>query len=116
MAQVFPSFIDEDDNTILMASVSKGEVEGVLLSMQKEKSLGPDGWMVEFFQHFFDLIGDDHARLVEDSKSKGFVHDPLNSTFPDLIPKSGDPQSFNDFRPISLCNCTYKISTKTIAR
>lgn len=116
MAQVFLSFVDEDDNDILMAHVSKGEVEGVLHSTQKEKSLGPDGWTMELFQHFFDLIGDDLARLVEDSKSKGFVHDPLNSTFLALIPKSDDTQSFDYFKAISLCNCTYKIFAKTIAR
>ena len=106
----------EEENDLLMSPVSRGEVGGILKSIQRDKSSGPDEWIVEFFQHFFDLIGDDHARLVEDSKSKGFVHDPLNSTFSALIPKFGDPQSFNDFRPISLCNCTHKISTKTIAR
>lgn len=41
--QVFPSFVEEDDNEIPMAPISKGEVEGALQSMQKEKSLGPDG-------------------------------------------------------------------------
>jgi len=33
----------------------------------------------------------------------------------DLIPKSKDPSYFEEFRPISLCNCIYKIIAKFIA-
>lgn len=57
-AQVFPSFLDDNDNDILMAPISKGEVEGVLHSIKKEKSQGLDGWTMGFFQHVFDVIRD----------------------------------------------------------
>ena len=39
----------------------------------------------------------------------------LNSSFIALIPKIKDPQSFNDFRPISLIGCVYKIIAKLLA-
>ena len=39
----------------------------------------------------------------------------LNSTFISLIPKSTNPQSFGDFRPIVVCNLIYKITSKIIA-
>jgi hypothetical protein len=42
------------------------------------------------------------------------IHEPLNSTFISLIPKTDNPSSFDDFRPISLCNCLYKIISKVI--
>jgi len=42
------------------------------------------------------------------------MYDAFNYTFIALIPKSDDPQTFNDFRPISLCNCIYKIIAKII--
>ena len=33
-----------------------------------------------------------------------------------MIPKVDNPLSLNDFRPISLCNCIYKVVSKVIAR
>lgn len=39
----------------------------------------------------------------------------FNSTFITLIPKIDHPNSFDEFRPISLCNCLYKIIAKVIA-
>lgn len=38
----------------------------------------------------------------------------LNSTFITLIPKVDKPSTFDDFKPISLCNYIYKINAKII--
>jgi hypothetical protein len=39
----------------------------------------------------------------------------FNSTFIALIPNTYNPTKFEIFRPISLCNCIYKIISKIIA-
>jgi len=39
----------------------------------------------------------------------------INCTFVSLIPKVDSPQCVNDFRPISLVGCMYKILAKVLA-
>ena len=64
----------------------------VLHSFQKDKILGLDGWPIELYLRFNDLIGGDILNFVEESRLEGFIHSPFNSTFIALILKSG--QSF----------------------
>jgi hypothetical protein len=80
-----------------------------------EKSPGLDGWTVEFYLHFFDLVGKDLLELVEDSIIHGKVIGAINSTFFTLIPKVNHTTTFGDYRPIALCNLCYKLITKIIA-
>eukprot|EP00253_Pinus_taeda_P003892 PITA_03892 len=115
MARSFEGFIEEEGNESIMAPVSKEEVEDTLKSMQKDKSPGPDGWTVKFFQHFFEFIDDKLVEVVEESKRTGSIYHSFNSTFLGLIPKSDLLGSFEEFRPISLCTCVYKIIAKVIA-
>jgi hypothetical protein len=68
-----------------------------------------------FLYSFFDLVGEDVLAMVEDSRSSGAIVGGLNSTFLTLIPKANKPSTFDDFRPISLCNLCYKIISKIIA-
>ena len=65
---------------------------------------------------FFELIGEDLLEVVEESRRSGIIHAPINSSFIALIPKVDKAETFDDFKPISLCNCLYKIISKVISR
>lgn len=54
--------------------------------------------------------------MIEESRVNSHIHNPINATFIALIPKSDNPSSYEDFQPISLCNCLYKIISKVISR
>eukprot|EP00253_Pinus_taeda_P002838 PITA_02838 len=114
-AQCFPRFVKEDEADELSIPVSKEEVEAAMKNMAKDKSPSRDGWTIELFLHFFYLIGSEITNVVEESRLKGEIYRPFNSTFIALIPKKDEPENFEDFRPISLCNCIYKIIAKVIA-
>jgi hypothetical protein len=74
----------------------------ILKGYKASKIPGLDGWTVEFFLDFFYLMGDKIVEMVEESIKKGRVSEALNATFLALIPKSENPSSFSDFRPIAL--------------
>jgi hypothetical protein len=116
MALFFPRFVGEDENISLIEEVTEEELKEVLHSFQKDKSPGPDGWTIEFFIGLYELIGADILRVVEESRTEGHMHAPFKSTFIALILKYDDPSSLDDFHPISLCNCIYKVISKIIER
>lgn len=116
IAQLFPRFVEEEDNRMLMEEVTEDELLEVMRSFQKDKSPGADGWTIEFFLGLFDMIGTDLLQVIEDTRITGRIPASFNSTFIALIPKSDNPTSLNDFRSVSLCNCIYKVVAKIIAR
>jgi len=116
LAQLFPGFVNEEENQKLFEKVTEDELKEALNSFQKDKSPGPDGWTIEFFQELYEFLGKDILRVVEDSRQSGRIPASMNSTFIALIPKTDNPTSLDEFRPISLCNCIYKIISKIIAR
>ena len=115
MATLFPNMILESKLEALYKLVDKEELKKIISSLKVDKSPGTDGWTMEFFKHFFDLVGDDILEMIEESRTLGFIPGALNSTFLTLIPKVNKPRLFGDFRPISLCNLSYKIISKLIA-
>lgn len=115
IARTFHRFVDEEQVDDLNAPITMGEIEGVLKWFKKDKSPGPDSWPIEFNLHFFELLGRDLLLVIEESRTSGRIYDGFNSNFMALIPKHDHPESFHDYRPISLCNCIYKIISKIIA-
>ena len=71
--------------------------------------------MVELFLELFDILGPELLALMEEFRLQGKVCGALNANFIALIPKISTFESFNDVRPISLCNLVYKLTSKIIA-
>jgi len=95
--------------------VTLTELKYTIDIMPKDKSPGPDRRTQEIFHSFFQIMGMDLLKAVEESCSTGYIIGALNANFFTLIPKVSKPTSFNEFRPIALCNFTYKIISKIIA-
>lgn len=69
---------------------------------------------MEFFIDFFNLLGEDLLRVVDDVHLIGKVIGSMNTNFLMLISKVDYPTSFTYFCLISLCNSVYKIVSKVI--
>lgn len=81
--------------------------------MAKDKAPGPDGFPPNFN---CDIIGEDIVNMVQHFFMSCHMLKEMNTTFISLIPKVENPTSPSQFRPISLCNTTYKIISKLISQ
>ena len=73
VARLFPHFVEEEEHFSLMMEVSEKELLEVLDSFQKGKSPGLDGWLIEFYLGFYDLLGSDILKVVEESRKNGHI-------------------------------------------
>jgi hypothetical protein len=93
--------------------VTNEDLMNVLYSLKKDKIQCLDGWNIEFFLVFCDLAEEDLLIVIEEVKILGRMPGCFDSTFIEIIlKKKKKTYSFDEFRPISLCNCIYKIIEK----
>ena len=49
---------------MLMKPFSQEEIEAAIFHMKPDKTLGPDGFSVRFFQSFWDVVGKDTSAMI----------------------------------------------------
>jgi hypothetical protein len=69
---------------------------------------------LHFYWVFFEKLGEDLLRVVEEVRLTGKVLGSFNSYFISLILKLDKSKSCNEFKTISLCYCIYKIISKVL--
>lgn len=94
--------------------LTKEEEEKSLFDLSPSKSPGPDGFTALFFQDAWDMVGEDVTKATLRILHDGESIEPWNSTVITLIPETKAPNTMKDYRPISLCNTTYKIVVRAI--
>ncbi|KAL6181023.1 hypothetical protein ACLB2K_047681 [Fragaria x ananassa] len=102
-------------NEELCAPYSQDEIKCALFQVYPTKSPGPDAMPPLFFQHYWDLIGNDVSAAVQKFLHSGHLLRQINFTHICVIPEVPKPENMSDLRPIALCNVIYKICSKAIA-
>jgi len=98
----------------LIRPFSLEEVKQAIWDCDSFKSPGPDGISFGFIKQFWPELKDDFMRFVVEFHRNGKLTKGVNATFITLIPKLDSPQRLNDFRPISLVGCMYKVLAKLL--
>ena len=91
------------------------EVRKVVFSSDGNKSPGPDGFTLAFFQNCWEEVKLELMTVLNDFHSDGVVNRAVNETYIALIPKKCGFCKISDFRPISLVTSLYKIISKVLA-
>ena len=96
----------------LDAPFTKQEIDSVIKNLPSDKAPGPNGFNGDFIKACWNIIAPDFYKMIEDFYHGKISLQSINTCFITLIPKKDNPVTANDFRPISLLNCTIKIITK----
>ena len=115
VVRFFFTIFNFESNEAIDALVTLEEIKATFSGFQRSKSSGLDGWIIEFYEYFFDMVGKDLKEVVEDARIRGFVLGGLHSNFISLIPKISSLESFHEYRRISLCNLACKVISRIMA-
>ena len=96
------SMIGDMDRSMLISRFKKDEILQVIKDLQGDKSPGPDGFIMAFFQQCWRVHETDVLGFFDEFFEKGTFAFSFNATFVTLMPKKQNVLNIRDFRPISL--------------
>ena len=96
----------------LIAPITEGEVYNAICSTHNGRSPGPDGLSNEFYKVLFPVIKKDLTDLFNHYLNNGKISSKMKSGLVILIPKGEPYDRIENYRPITLMNCDYKIFNK----
>ncbi|WOL17755.1 hypothetical protein Cni_G26548 [Canna indica] len=105
------------DNMIssLDAPFSLDGISMAVKSLGKGKTTGPDGYTDEFYQTYWNIISNSFFHAFSEFYENFALPNGWNDIDLIFIPKTNNPSSVRDYRPISLCNVNYRILSKVLA-
>ena len=105
-----------DQKDLLEGKLTLEECRRALMCLRCGKSPGEDGFSVEFYQFFFELLGQEFLDSINASYDKNELSVSQRRGVITLIPKEdANLKDLSNWRPITLLNVDYKIASKAIA-
>ena len=110
------SQLTDQQKAWLDREITLKELEDAINAMAVNRSPGPDGLPVEFYDRFFHVIGRDLLRLYNEIFSDERGESPSQKMgYIKLVPKKGEKFFLDNWRGITLLNLDHKILTKIMA-
>ncbi|GKV31438.1 hypothetical protein SLEP1_g40124 [Rubroshorea leprosula] len=107
--------ISEADRCMLTKPFTEEEVKIAVWNCDSTKAPRPNGFTFGFIKNEWEVIKADIMEFLKDFHSNRKLVKGSNASFLVLIPKTENPQGVEEYRPISLIGCTYKILAKLLA-
>jgi hypothetical protein len=104
--------VSHEENEILSGEFTESEVREAVFQMEHNKARGPDGFPVEFYQVFWEVIKDDLLALFSEFHREELNFFSLNFGIITLIRKVPKATKIQQYSPICVLNINFKIFTK----
>lgn len=108
--------LSHEQRESLILPFSWEEIREAVDSCDSNKAPGPDGFNFKFIKGAWDIIKNDIYDIVQTFWQSSKLPKGCNSALIALIPKTENPQTFKEYRPISMVGCLYKIIAKLLAK
>lgn len=117
LSSVHLPYLSEEDRSSLDQPFSTSELIEAINLLSNNKSRGEDGFPLEFYKEFKDLLVPYLMEVLNQAKvEKSFPDSFSNAIISVILKKDKDPNNCASYRPISLLNVDYKIVTKMVAK
>ncbi|PRQ18871.1 putative RNA-directed DNA polymerase [Rosa chinensis] len=107
--------VSAEMNSSLSAPFTIEEVKEAVFQLGALKAPGPDGFPGLFYHKYWSTVNEVVVAASKEFGANTARLHSLNRTHIALIPKVPNPEKTTQFRPISLCNNSYKILSKLLA-
>ena len=104
--------VSPQENAILTSLYSEEEIRKAVFQMEHNKVPGPDGFLAEFYQNFWDIVKSDLLDLFAELHEGQLDLFRINFGEIILLPKVNDAERIQQYRQICLLNVCFKIFTK----
>lgn len=104
----------KEEQAFLTITFSMEELHSKAFRMESNKPARPDGFNIEFYQKFWEIIKTVLFALLEHLYDNELDIDRLNYGVITLIPKGSDTDRIRKYRPICLLNVVFEIITKVM--
>ena len=99
----------------LTVPFTRDEIDHVIKMMPADRAPGPDGFTGIFLKTCWEVIKEDFYKLCNQFFEGNLNLESINEGLITLIPKVNAPLTINEYRPITLLNCSLKVITKLLA-
>ena len=91
------------------------ECTAAIKKFSNNKSPGSDGLPIEFYKHFWPVIGQDYVEMINQCYEDQILSASQRTAVISTLFKKGDRLDLKNWRPVSLLNCDYKILSKVLS-
>lgn len=109
------SRLSEAERASCEGPLTLAEATESLRRANRNKTPGADGLTVEFFSHFWDILGEPLVSVFNQSLVVGELPNSMKASITRLVHKKDDKRNLKNWRPISLLNVDYKICSKAVS-